>query len=132
MKFRLYKQRPAAQVKVPLATPEIIELNEIIATPFSIQDYYETSSPLLDNNRENISKVTDSSVDSSSDERIQTSSTPIQNIVPLQRKVSDRKIKRARAKQNDVTGSTSSSEVLKKRKYFIFLFLYVKKFKLLL
>ncbi len=42
MKFRLYKHRTAAHVKVPLATPEIIELNEIISTPFSI---YQTSSP---------------------------------------------------------------------------------------
>ena len=43
MKFRLYKHRPAPQVKVPLATPEIIELNEIISQPFSIDEYYQTS-----------------------------------------------------------------------------------------
>jgi hypothetical protein len=60
--------------------------------------------------------VTDSSVDSSSDEPLQTSSTTIENVVTLQRKVSDRKIKRVRAKQNDIAGSTSSSEVLKKRR----------------
>ena len=60
--------------------------------------------------------VTDSSVDSSSDERLQASSTTLQNVEPLQRKISDRKIKRVRAKQNDVANSASSSEVLKKRK----------------
>jgi hypothetical protein len=73
--------------------------------------------------------ATDSSIDSSSDERLQPlheSSTTLhnnnnnqqqqQNVVTLQRKASDRKIKRLRAKQNDGTGSASSSEVLKKRK----------------
>ena len=63
----------------------------------------------------NLCLVTDSSVDSSSDEPLQRSSTVEQNTVPLQRKPSDRKIKRVRAKQNDITSSTSSSEVLKKR-----------------
>jgi len=67
-------------------------------------------------------------VDSSSDERLQNqreSSTTLQNInspinnqqqnlVTLQRKVSDRKSKRVRAKQNDVTGLASSTELLKK------------------
>ncbi len=66
---------------------------------------------------------TDSSVDSSSDEHLQTqreSSTTLQNVnspanaVGLKRKVSDRKSKRVRAKQNDVTGLASSSEILKK------------------
>ncbi len=52
MKFRLYKHRTAAHVKVPLATPEIIELNETTPTPFSIQEHYETSSPILKNNRD--------------------------------------------------------------------------------
>lgn len=40
---------------------------------------------------------------------------PAPPIVVLQRKVSDRKIKRVRAKQNEITCSASSSEVLKKR-----------------
>jgi hypothetical protein len=67
-------------------------------------------------------------VDSSSDEHLQNqreSSTTLQNInspinnqqqnlVTLQRKVSDRKSKRVRAKQNDVTGLASSTELLKK------------------
>lgn len=67
-------------------------------------------------------------MDSSSDERLQNqreSSTTLQNInspinnqqqnlVTLQRKVSDRKSKRVRAKQNDVTGLASSTELLKK------------------
>ncbi|CAF4449720.1 unnamed protein product, partial [Adineta steineri] len=57
---------------------------------------------------------TDSSVDSSSDERLKTSSTTIENIVTLQRKTSDRKSKRVRAKQNDPAGSASSNEILKK------------------
>jgi hypothetical protein len=52
MKFHLYKHRTGVRVKVPLATPEIIELNEIIPIPFSIQEHYETSSPLLKNNRD--------------------------------------------------------------------------------
>ena len=39
-----------------------------------------------------------------------------QNVVTLQRKVSDRKSKRVRAKQNDVTGLASSTEILKKSK----------------
>ena len=81
-KFQLYKDRTAAQVKVPLATPEIVEFNEYLAT-----------------------KPISSSNESSSDERLSTG---------LQRKVSDRKIKRIRAKQNDVTESASSNEILKK------------------
>ncbi len=118
MKFRLYKHRTAAHMKVPLATPEIIELNEIISAPFSI---YQTSSPILENNQGELNdsskqtRVIDSSVDSSSDERLQTSITTVENAMPLQRKASDRKIKRVRAKQNDITGSASSNEVLKKR-----------------
>jgi hypothetical protein len=39
-----------------------------------------------------------------------------QNVVTLQRKVSDRKSKRVRAKQNDVTGLASSTEILRKSK----------------
>lgn len=83
--------------------------------------------------------ATDSSVDSSSDEHLQNqceSSTTLQNVNSsthhyhqqqqpqqqqqqqnsgtLQRKVSDRKAKRVRAKQNDITGLTSSTEILKK------------------
>ncbi|CAF0768934.1 unnamed protein product [Rotaria sordida] len=134
MKYHLYKHRTAAHVKVPLATPEVIELNEIM--PFSIQEYYKTSSSIINNNKNDLinssssiihnstidesitdsskqTRVTDSSIDSSSDEHLRTS-TPAQNVVVLQRKVSDRKIKRVRAKQNDITGSASSSEVLKK------------------
>ena len=115
MKFRLYKHRTAAHVKVPLATPEIIELNEIISAPFSI---YQTSSPILENNKDepinSSSLIIDSSVDSSSDERLQTSITTVEDVITLQRKASDRKIKRVRAKQSDVTGSASSNEVLKK------------------
>ncbi|CAF3390712.1 unnamed protein product [Rotaria sp. Silwood1] len=135
MKYHLYKHRTAAHVKVPLATPEIIELNEII--PFSIQEYYEKSSLIINNNNNNDiinssssiinnstidesitdsskqTRITDSSIDSSSDEHLRTS-TNAHNVVVLQRKVSDRKIKRIRAKQNDITGSASSSEVLKK------------------
>lgn len=69
--------------------------------------------------------ATDSSLDSSSDEHLQKqreASTIIPNPtssaqpVTLQRKVSDRKSKRIRAKQNDVTGSASSNEILKKSK----------------
>ncbi len=83
---------------------------------------------------------TDSSVDSSSDERLQTqreSSTTLQNVnsptnnqqsnvVTLQRKVSDRKIKRIRAKQNDVTGLASSTEILKKSNQKKILFFFKK------
>lgn len=62
-------------------------------------------------------------MDSSSDERVQRQREPSIIIpnptssthpVTLQRKISDRKSKRIRAKQNDVTGSASSSEKLKK------------------
>ncbi|CAF2393123.1 unnamed protein product [Rotaria sp. Silwood2] len=162
MKFHLYKHRTAPQVKVPLATPEIIEFNESIATPFSIKQYSDTSLVFTNNHTDEIpvvnssssspptihqqnqnhsstidesitdsskqTRATDSSVDSSSDEHLQNqreSSTTLHNInsstsnqplntVTLQRKVSDRKSKRVRAKQNDVTGLTSSTEVLKK------------------
>ncbi|CAF3809984.1 unnamed protein product [Adineta steineri] len=162
MKFHLYKHRTAAHVKVPLATPEIIEFNEAVTTPLSIQQHYDRSLVLTNNNTDDIhpvnssssspptlhqqnhnstidesitdsskqTRATDSSVDSSSDERLQNqreSSTTLQNInsptnnqsqhqcvVTLQRKVSDRKSKRVRAKQNDVTGLASSTEILKK------------------
>ncbi|CAF4603583.1 unnamed protein product [Rotaria sp. Silwood1] len=162
MKFHLYKHRTAPQVKVPLATPEIIEFNESIATPFSIKQYSDTSLVLSNNHTDDIpavnssssspptihqqnqnhsstvdesitdsskqTRATDSSSDSSSDELLlnqRESSTTLHNInsptnnqqqstVTLQRKVSDRKSKRVRAKQNDVTGLTSSNEVLKK------------------
>jgi tRNA splicing ligase len=180
MKFHLYKHRTASHVKVPLATPEIIEFNESIATPFSVQQRYNTSLVFANNNTDDthlvnssssspptthqqhqnhsstidesitdsskqtrgfLNKIflnfkhqfpllgTDSSVDSSSDEHLQTqreSSTTLHNVnsppnnqptvVTLQRKVSDRKSKRVRAKQNDITGSASSTEILKKGK----------------
>jgi hypothetical protein len=48
-KFPLYKHRTAAHVKVPLATPEIIEFNETSSTPFSIQEHYDASSPIKHN-----------------------------------------------------------------------------------
>ncbi len=65
MKFHLYKHRTAAHVKVPLATPEIIELNEIITTPFSIQEYYETSSPIFNNTQDDLVNSSSSIIDSS-------------------------------------------------------------------
>jgi hypothetical protein len=74
---------------------------------------------------------TDSSTDSSSDEQLQTqreSSTTLQNVnaptnaVTLQRKISDRKSKRVRAKQNDIAGLTSSNEILKKSESKDFIF----------
>ncbi|CAF1070974.1 unnamed protein product [Adineta steineri] len=137
MNFHIHKNRSTANVKVPLATPEIIELNEITTAPYSIQEFDETPSPTLKNSRDDLinssssvthdsiidesitdsskqTRVTDSSVDSSSDERLKTSSTTIENIVTLQRKTSDRKSKRVRAKQNDPAGSASSNEILKK------------------
>ncbi|CAF4568808.1 unnamed protein product [Rotaria socialis] len=165
MKFRLYKHRTAPQVKVPLATPEVIEFNESIATPFSVQQHCDKSLVFANHNADNVNPVnsssslpptthkkhqnnsstidesitnsskqtraTDSSIDSSSDELLQNqpeSSTTLNNInsqinnqqqqqhnpVTLQRKVSDRKSRRVRAKQNDVTGLTSSTELLKK------------------
>lgn len=178
MKFHLYRHRTAAHVKVPLATPEIIEFNESIATPFFVQQTDDKSLVFTNNNTDDIRPInslpsspptvhqqhqnhsntrdesitdsskqtrgfcflsqrlsitkdflrilaTDSSLDSSSDERLQRqreSSTVIPNPtspghpVTLQRKISDRKSKRVRAKQNDVTGSASSSEILKKSK----------------
>jgi hypothetical protein len=65
MKFHLYRHRTAAHVKVPLATPEIIELNEIITTPFSIQEYYETSSPIFNNTQDDLVNSSSSIIDSS-------------------------------------------------------------------
>jgi len=87
-KFQIYKDRPSSQVKVPLATPEIVEFNEFLTAT-------------------TITNPISSSNESSSDERISTG---------LQRKVSDRKLKRIRPKQNDVTESASSNEILQKRR----------------
>jgi len=61
MKFHLYKHRTAAHVKVPLATPEIIEFNESITTPFSIQQHHDRSVVLINNNTEDIHPVNSSS-----------------------------------------------------------------------
>jgi hypothetical protein len=54
MKFHLYKHRTAAHLKVPLATPEVIEFNEAITTPFSIQQRFDTSLVLTNNNTDDI------------------------------------------------------------------------------
>ena len=56
MKFHLYKHRPAVQVKVPLATPEVIELNEATATSasYSVKEYYKASSPASDTTRDDL------------------------------------------------------------------------------
>ena len=43
MKFHLYRYRPGARIKVPLATPEIVEFNESIINPYSIQQRNDTS-----------------------------------------------------------------------------------------
>jgi hypothetical protein len=61
MKFHLYKHRTAAHVKVPLATPEIIEFNESIATPFFIQQNDDASLVLINNNTDDIHPVNSSS-----------------------------------------------------------------------
>jgi hypothetical protein len=61
MKFHLYKHRTAAHVKVPLATPEIIEFNESIATPFSIQQTDDKSVVLTNNNTDDIHPANSSS-----------------------------------------------------------------------
>ena len=61
MKFHLYKHRTAAHVKVPLATPEIIEFNEAITAPFSIQQRYDTSLVLANNNTDDTHAVNSSS-----------------------------------------------------------------------
>jgi hypothetical protein len=45
MKFHFYsKHRTAAHVKVPLATPEVIEFNESMIGPFSVQQHYDSTS----------------------------------------------------------------------------------------
>jgi hypothetical protein len=67
MKFRLYKHRTAPRVTVPLATPEIIELNEIVTAPFSIREYYDASSPM--NDRADSSNIDESITDSSKQAR---------------------------------------------------------------
>jgi hypothetical protein len=57
MKVHLYKHRTAAHVRVPLATPEIIEFNEITGAPFSVQEHYDTSSPIKNNTDESINDL---------------------------------------------------------------------------
>lgn len=62
MKFRLYKHRTAPQVKVPLATPEIVELSEMLTQSFSIHDYYDSSGKIKNNHEANPSSpIIDSS-----------------------------------------------------------------------
>jgi hypothetical protein len=61
MKFHLYKHRTAAHVKVPLATPEIIEFNESTASPFFVQQRYNTSIILTNHNTDDIHPVNSSS-----------------------------------------------------------------------
>lgn len=140
MKFRIHQHRTGAYVKVPLATPEVIEFNETLASNEQFRrtslknnqdDLLNSSSSIVDSSKTTIGirlsliiktiwmffsrLATDSSVDnSSSDERLQTSLPTAEEVITLQRKASDRKIKRIRAKQNEITGSASSSEVLKK------------------
>lgn len=62
MKLQPYKRRSAAHVKVPLATPEIIELNETTNAPFSIREYQMTSSPMSDTNRDDLINSSSSAV----------------------------------------------------------------------
>ena len=57
MKFHLYKHRTAAHVKVPLATPEIIEFNESIATPFFVQQTDDKSLVFTNNNTDDIQPI---------------------------------------------------------------------------
>lgn len=144
MKFNFHKHRSTAQVKVPLATPEIIELNELITASCSgntsLSDDYRSSSSANTQPQHstliNESKQTrgtrsslsfhcrssrlvriESSVESSSDERLSPRrDSTTTNPVGLQRKVSDRKIKRVRAKPLENIGTASSNEILKKRK----------------
>ena len=61
MKFHLYKHRTAAHVKVPLATPEIIEFNESTARPFSVQQRYDNSLVLANHNTDDMHAVNSSS-----------------------------------------------------------------------
>ncbi len=61
MKFRLYRHRTAAHLRVPLATPEIIEFNESIAVPFSVQQNEDTSLVLANNNTDETHHVNSSS-----------------------------------------------------------------------
>jgi len=61
MKFHLYKHRTASHVKVPLATPEIIEFNESVATPFSVQQKDDPSLVLINNNTDDLYPVNSSS-----------------------------------------------------------------------
>jgi len=121
MKFHLYKHRTAAHVKVPLATPEIIEFNESIARPFSIEQHDDRSIVLKNQNTSETSSSSppthqkrDSSIDSSSDEievNSKDSSLVLQNLnAPTNNKTSDRKTKRVRTKPNDTTNLISSKK----------------------
>jgi hypothetical protein len=61
MKFHLYRHRTPAPVKVPLATPEIIEFNESTATPFTIQQNDHISLILTNNNIDDTHPINSSS-----------------------------------------------------------------------
>lgn len=131
MKFHLYKHRNPAHVKVPLATPEIIEFHETTTTPFSVKHHgtdevsainSSSSSPPM-GHPVGEESITDSSIDSLSDEHLKNQQQQLhsssvtqspENVVTLQRKVSDRKSKRVRAKQSVPNGSGSSLEASKK------------------
>ena len=115
MKFHLYKHRTAAHVKVPLATPEIIEFNESIGRPFSVEQHDDQSLVLANQNTSETSSSSppihqqrDSSIDTSSDETKDTSLV-LQNLnAPTNNKNADRKTKRVRTKQNDATNLMSA------------------------
>ena len=115
MKFQFHKHRSTAQVKVPLATPEVIELNEQINSSANTQ-MTESLTDSAKQTEGGLSRI-ESSVDSSSDSSHNppAAATAAVPTVGLQRKVSDRKIKRVRAKPLENTGTASSNEILKKR-----------------
>ena len=55
MKFRIHQHRTGAHVKVPLATPEVVELNETLASNEQIRQ------ALLKENQDSSSSIVDSS-----------------------------------------------------------------------
>ena len=62
MKFRIHQHRTGAHVKVPLATPEVVELNETINALSTTEESRQTS---LNENQDDLVNSSSSIVDSS-------------------------------------------------------------------
>ena len=67
MKFRIHQHRTGAHVKVPLATPEVVELNETLASNEQIRQALlkenQDSSSIVDSSKTTIGTVYSSIVE---------------------------------------------------------------------